>query len=224
MAEIIELRTEPRQRIGKGGARAIRREGRVPAVVYGETIDPQMISLSYTELDRHVQTGSFLNTLFDLNIDGRKTRVIPREIQLDPVRDFLIHVDFLRLGEGATITIEVPVNFINDEESPGIKQGGVLNVVRFTIELTCEADKIPEAIDADLIGLEMGASLHISDMTLPEGAELTITDRDFTVAIIAAPAGLTEEEEEGEEEEEFEGIEGEAAEEGEAATEDGDGE
>ena len=225
MAEASELKAQAREGKGKGAARAIRRAGRIPAVVYGDKQPPQPISLDYIELTKHVNTGTFLSTLFMVDVDGTKTRAIPRDIQFDPVRDFPMHVDFLRLGEGAKITIEVPVHFLNEEECPGLKQGGVLNVVRYTVEMLCPADNIPEGIDADLTGLELGESLHISAITLPEDIELTITDRDFTVATIAAPAALlsAEEEEEAaalaeaeaaeaaEGEEGVEGVEGEQA-------------
>ncbi len=190
MADIIELEAAVRERVGKGAAREARRQGRVPAVIYGDKKDPEPISLEYKVVNKQVQTGNFLNTLYMLNVGGTKTRVIPRDVQFDPVRDFPMHVDFLRLAKGATITIEVTVNFINEEECPGLKMGGVLNVVRYAVEVTCPADAIPEQFDADLTGLELGDSIHISAITLPDGVEPTITDRDFTVATIAAPAGL----------------------------------
>ena len=209
MADIIELEAAVRERVGKGAAREARRQGRVPAVIYGDKKDPEPISLEYKTVHMQVQTGNFLNTLYMLNVEGKKTRVIPRDIQFDPVRDFPMHVDFLRLSKGATITIEVTVSFINEEECPGLKMGGVLNVVRHAIEVTCPADAIPEGFDADLTGLELGDSLHISAITLPDGVAPTITDRDFTVATIAAPAGLDRE---GADEEAGEGAEGEEAE------------
>ncbi len=190
MADIIELEAAVRERVGKGAAREARRQGRVPAVIYGDKKDPEPISLEYKTVNMQVQTGNFLNTLYMINVGGNKTRVIPRDIQFDPVRDFPMHVDFLRLAKGATITIEVTVNFINEEECPGLKMGGVLNVVRYAIEVTCPATSIPEQFDADLTGLELGDSIHISAISLPDGVEPTITDRDFTVATIAAPAGL----------------------------------
>ncbi len=214
MADIIELEAAVRERVGKGAARQARREGRVPAVIYGDKKSPEPISLPYKTVYQQVQTGTFLNTLFTLNVNGNKTRVIPRDVQFDPVRDFPMHVDFLRLGENATITVEVTVNFLNEEECPGLKGGGVLNIVRYAIEISCPADAIPETIDADLTGLELGDSLHISAITLPENVVPTITDRDFTVATIAAPAGLDRAEDE-EDEEELEGIEGEETEGGE---------
>ncbi len=190
MADIIELEAAVRERVGKGAAREARRQGRVPAVIYGDKKDPEPISLEYKVVNKQVQTGNFLNTLYMINVGGTKTRVIPRDVQFDPVRDFPMHVDFLRLAKGATITIEVTVNFINEEECPGLKMGGVLNVVRYAVEVTCPADAIPEQFDADLTGLELGDTIHISAITLPDGVEPTITDRDFTVATIAAPAGL----------------------------------
>ena len=190
MADIIELEAAVRERVGKGAAREARRQGRVPAVIYGDKKDPEPISLEYKIVNKQVQTGNFLNTLYMINVGGNKTRVIPRDVQFDPVRDFPMHVDFLRLAKGATITIEVTVNFINEEECPGLKMGGVLNVVRYAVEVTCPADAIPEQFDADLTGLELGDAIHISAITLPDGVEPTITDRDFTVATIAAPAGL----------------------------------
>jgi len=215
MADIIELEAAVRERVGKGAAREARRQGRVPAVIYGDKKDPEPISLEYKTVNMQVQTGNFLNTLYMINVGGSKTRVIPRDVQFDPVRDFPMHVDFLRLAKGATITIEVTVNFINEEECPGLKLGGVLNVVRYAVEVTCPAESIPEQFDADLTGLELGDSIHISALTLPDGVEPTITDRDFTVATIAAPAGLDRDgaDEEAADGEEVEGEEAETTEE-----------
>ena len=215
MADIIELEAAVRERVGKGAAREARRQGRVPAVIYGDKKDPEPISLEYKTVNMQVQTGNFLNTLYMINVGGSKTRVIPRDVQFDPVRDFPMHVDFLRLAKGATITIEVTVNFINEEECPGLKLGGVLNVVRYAVEVTCPAVSIPEQFDADLTGLELGDSIHISALTLPDGVEPTITDRDFTVATIAAPAGLDRDgaDEEAADGEEVEGEEAETTEE-----------
>lgn len=192
MAKTIQLAATARDRAGKGAARATRREGRVPAVIYGDKKEPQLISLSYRELWPHVQTGRFLSTLVDVSVDGTAVRAIPRDIQLDPVRDHVIHVDFLRLGAGARIAVEVPVHFRNQEASPGIKRGGVLNVVRHEVELYCPAEAIPEELVVDLTGLDIGDSVHISHIQLPEGTQPTITGRDFTVATIAAPAGIKE--------------------------------
>ena len=199
MADTQVLEATARDRAGKGAARAVRREGRVPAVIYGDKKDPQLISLDYRDTWKHVQSGRFLSTLFDVSVDGEKVRAIPRDIQFDPVRDFLVHIDFLRLGKGARIAVNVPCNFINDSESPGITRGGVLNVVRYEIEVYCPAESIPEEFEVDLTGLDIGDGVHISAISLPDGVEPTITDRDFTICTIAAPAGLqSEEEEEGE--------------------------
>ena len=217
MSEIYELKAEVRERAGKGAARAVRRQGKVPAVIYGDKKPPLPISLAYKEVFRKLHGGGFLTTLAMIELDGEKIRVIPKDYQLDPVRDFPMHVDFLRVAKGAKLTLEIPVHFTNEDESPGLTRGGVLNVVRHTIELEVLADAIPEALTADLTGLDIGDGIHISDIELPEGAVPTITDRDFTIATIAAPAVLTEAEETGEVEagEEPELV-GEEAEEGEA--------
>ena len=226
MADTIVLEATARDRAGKGAARAVRREGRVPAVIYGDKKDPQLITLDYRDTWKHVQTGRFLSTLVDVDVAGEKVRAIPRDIQFDPVRDFMIHIDFLRLGKGARIAVAVPCNFINDEESPGIKRGGVLNVVRYDIEVYCPAEAIPEEFVVDLTGLDIGDGVHISAVSLPEGVEPTISDRDFTICTIAAPAGLKSEEEEAEEgeEEEVEAGEVPTVGEEEAAAEEGGGE
>ncbi len=201
MSATVSLKATARERVGKGAARAERRAGRVPAVIYGDKKAADAITIERHALDQLLKTGHFLTTVFEIDVDGKTTRAIPRDVQFDPVKDFPTHVDFLRLTKGAKLDVWVPVSFVNDEESPGIKRGGVLNIVRHEIELTCPVDGIPDAIVADLTGLDLGDSLHISAITLPEGVEPTITDRDFTVATIAAPAGLkSEEAEEGEEE------------------------
>mgnify|MGYP001826304328 CR=1 FL=1 len=204
MAKPVLLEAKARDRAGKGAARAVRREGRVPAVIYGDKKDPQLISLDYRDTWKHIQTGRFLATLVDVDVDGDKVRASPRDVQFDPVRDFLSHVDFLRLGKGARIAVSGPCNFLNEEESPGIRRGGVLNVVRYDIEVYCPADAIPEEFEVDLTGLDIGDGVHISAVKLPEGIEPTISDRDFTICTIAAPAGLQSEEEESDEDEEVE--------------------
>jgi large subunit ribosomal protein L25 len=192
MAETPVLKATPRDRVGKGAARAARRQGLVPAVIYGAKEPPLPIALPYKEISARIFGGGFLNTVLSIEVDGETTRVIPRDYQLDPVRDFPVHVDFLRIAEGATVTVEVPVHFVNQEASPGIKRGGVLNIVRHTVELVCPADQIPDHLTADLTGLEINDSLHISAIPLPAHARPTIADRDFTVATVAAPAGLHE--------------------------------
>ncbi len=214
MSEIYEIAAEKRERAGKGIARALRREGLVPAVIYGGNKDPEGISITIGEMNKLFNTGRFLSTLVDIDVEGKKERAIARDVQLHPVRDDILHADFLRLGKGAKIAVEVAVNFLNEETCPGLKMGGVLNVVRYTVELNCPADNIPERIDLDLAEAEMNDSIHISEIALPEGVEPVISDRDFTIATIAAPAALKSEEAEADEDDEaVEGEEG-AAEEG----------
>ena len=187
MADILSIAAQKRDRAGKGNARSLRGEGRVPAVIYGEKKDPESISIAINDITKLYKTGRILSTLLDVDIDGKKHRVIARDVQLHPVRDTILHADFLRLGKGAKIAVEVPVRFLNEETCPGLKSGGVLNVVRYTVELNCPADNIPEDIELDLIEASMGDSLHISEVTLPDGCEPVISDRDFTIATIAAP-------------------------------------
>jgi len=188
MAEAIELKAWARQSAGKGGARQVRRDGRIPGIIYGDKQEPQNIALDIKAISKQLQTGHFQSTIFTLDVDGTKTRVIPRGVQLDPVRDFPIHVDFMRLGKDALVTVDVPVHFLNEAASPGLKRGGVLNIVRHDIPVRCPADKIPDHFDVDLTGVEIGDSLHISSIALPEGVTPTITDRDFTVATVVGRA------------------------------------
>ncbi len=203
MADIIKIKALRREKGGKGAARRERRAGRVPAVIYGDNQPPQLISIEFPEIYRHFIKGRFESTLVELEVDGDSTRTIPRDIQLDPVKDLPIHVDFLRLGKGARITVEVPVEFVGEDVSPGLKRGGALNVVRHVVEVYCRASQIPEKIVADISNMEIGDSLHISEVDLPEGVEPTITDRDFTLAsITGAAGGESAETEEGEAEEE----------------------
>jgi large subunit ribosomal protein L25 len=195
MSKIIKLKATARGGAGKGAARAVRRQGLVPGVVYGDKKEPQNISFIYKELQPHVNTGRFMSTLVDLEVDGTVVRAIPRDVQFEPVRDFISHVDFLRLGKNARIHVEVPVHFKNHLDSPGLKKGGVLNIVRHEIDLYCPADFIPEEILIDLTGLEIGDSIHASAVKLPENVTPAIREKDFTIATIAAPAGLKGEEE-----------------------------
>jgi large subunit ribosomal protein L25 len=197
MAEAIELKAWARQSTGKGGARQVRRDGRLPGIVYGADEAPQSIALESKAISRQIQTGHFQSTVFTLDMDGTKTRVIPRDVQLDPVRDFPIHVDFMRLSKDALVSVDVPVHFLNELISPGLKRGGVLNVVRHDIPVRCPADKIPNAFEIDLKGLEIGDSIHISSIVMPDGVTPAITDRDFTIATIV---GRTAEEAAGEDE------------------------
>ena len=214
MADILSIAAQKRDRAGKGNARSLRGVGRVPAVIYGEKKDPESISVAINDITKLYNTGRILSTLLDVDIDGKKHRVIARDVQLHPVRDTILHADFLRLGKGAKIAVEVPVRFLNEETCPGLKSGGVLNVVRYTVELNCPADNIPEDIELDLIEASMGDSLHISEVTLPDGCEPVISDRDFTIATIAAPAAIRSDAAEDEEgAEDAEGEEGEETEE-----------
>ena len=214
MADILCIAAQKRDRAGKGSARSLRGEGRVPAVIYGEKKDPESISIAINDITKLYNAGRILSTLLDVDIDGKKHRVIARDVQLHPVRDTILHADFLRLGKGAKIAVEVPVRFLNEDTCPGLKSGGVLNVVRYTVELNCPADSIPEDIELDLSEASMGDSLHISEVTLPNGCEPVISDRDFTIATIAAPAAIRSDAAEDEEgAEDPEGEEGEETEE-----------
>ena len=196
MSDILVLAAEQRERAGKGVARALRREGLVPAVIYGGKEAPEGISVAIRDITKIFNTGRLLSTLLEIEVNGKKQRAIARDVQLHPVRDDILHADFLRLSKDAKIAVEVSVNFLNEETCPGLKMGGVLNVVRYTIELNCPADNIPESIDLDLGEAQMNDSIHISEISLPDGVEPVITDRDFTIVTIAAPAALRSEEEE----------------------------
>jgi len=187
------LKATARPRAGKGAARQARREGKVPGVIYGDGKPPEMIVIDYNDLWRQALKGHFTSTVFELEVDGKKNRVLPRELQVDPVKDLPIHVDFMRIGKDGRIRVEVAVRFINEALSPGLKRGGVLNIVRHEIEITCPYDKIPPFFEVDLTGLEIGRSVHISAVKLPAGVETTIKGRDFTIATIA---GAKKEEEE----------------------------
>lgn len=195
MTQIIPLSAEARDRAGKGTARQTRRSGRVPAVIYGNKLPPVMISLEYFSFTRILHKPGFFTHLFDITVDGTTHRVLPRDLQLDPVSDQPLHVDFLRVTDDTRITVEVPVEFVGQEKSKGLKRGGMLNIVRHEVELECSAANIPEHITVDVSSYDVGDSIHISSVTLPEGAKTTI-DRDFTVATIAAPSGMKADEEE----------------------------
>jgi large subunit ribosomal protein L25 len=192
MGASYQLTATVRDKVGKGAARAVRRQGMIPAVIYGGKEPPIAISLPFRELDLKVHAGGFMTTVAEITVDGEAIRTLPRDFQLDPVADRPLHVDFLRLVAGSTITVEVPVHFVNEAGSPGIRRGGVLNVVRHRVELECQADAIPDHIVADLTGLDINDSLHISAISLPEGVKPTV-GRNFTVATVAAPAGVKEE-------------------------------
>ncbi|MFV3076263.1 50S ribosomal protein L25/general stress protein Ctc [Niveispirillum fermenti] len=187
MTQIIALAATARDRAGKGTARATRREGQIPAVIYGNKEKPVMIAVDYAKFIRELHRPGFFTHLFDVTVEGNTHRVLPRDVQLDPVYDRPLHIDFLRVSDSTEITLKVPVEFLNADTCPGLKKGGVLNVVRHDIEVFARAGNIPEKITVDLAGAEVGASIHISSVTLPEGVRPTIEDRDFTVATIAAP-------------------------------------
>jgi len=193
MASVREMKAAIRESAGKGAARAERRRGRVPGVIYGDDKAPVSISLDYHELRQRIYAGHFLTTVYDLDLDGTKHRVIPRDYQLDPVKDFPLHVDFMRLGVGATIRVNIPIHAINAEASPGVKRGGSVNIVTHTIEVRCPADAIPESIEVDLTGLEVAHSIHLSDIQLPPNVQPTAAD-NATLVTIVAPSGLKEEE------------------------------
>ena len=194
MSDTLTLPAETRDRAGKGASRALRREGRVPAVVYGGKEEPLAIHVELKELVRQLGTGHFFNSIVEVQVGGKKLRTLPKDVAFHPVSDRPLHADFLRLAKDAKVTVEVPVLFVNEDESPGLKRGGVLNMVRHTLELVCESDKIPDDIRIDVTGLDVGDSIHISHVTLPEGSVSAITDRDFTIATIVAPSGLRSEE------------------------------
>lgn len=188
------FKATPRDRVGKGAARELRRQGLVPAVIYGDKKPPLPIAISYKEAMLRIYAGGFLRHVLEVEVNGETYKVIPRDYQLDPVRDFAIHVDFLRIGAGSRITVDVAVHFVNQDQSPGLKRGGVLNVVRHTVEVSCPADAIPEELVLDLSAADIGDSLHISAVALPAGVRPTIVDRDFTIATIAAPSVFRTEE------------------------------
>jgi len=193
MAELKKLAATVRSGTGKGAARSVRREGRIPAVIYGGGEAPTPLSLDKKTVTQLIYAGHFLTTIFELDIDGKPERAIPRDYQLDVVKDFPLHVDFLRLKPGARLKVTVPVHFINQDTCPGIKRGGSLNVVYHGIEMWVPADAIPDSVTADLTGFDFNDSLHITAISLPEGCKPTNPDKNFTVASITPPAGGPEE-------------------------------
>ena len=186
MSETLTVSAETRDRVGKGASRSLRREGRVPAVIYGNKQDPEGIHVSERELTKLLMTGHFMNSVVMIN--GQRT--LPKDVAFDVVSDRPIHVDFLRIGEHTTVHVNVPIVFTDEEESRGIKRGGVLNIVRHELELVCDAAEIPDEIHISLKGTDVGDSIHISSVTLPKGVTSAITDRDFTIATIVAPSAL----------------------------------
>jgi large subunit ribosomal protein L25 len=193
MSDALTLPAEPRERAGKGASRELRRTGRVPAVIYGGKEEPLAIHVEAKELVRQMGTGHFMNSIVMIDVGGKSVRTLPKDVALHPVTDRPLHADFLRLSKDAKIQVAVPVIFVNEEESPGLKKGGVLNVVRHELELVCESDRIPDEIILDVTGLDVGDSIHISNVALPDGSVSAITDRDFTIATIVAPSALKSE-------------------------------
>ena len=235
MSDADVLAAQSRTDKGRGASRAARRSGRVPGVIYGAGKDTVTVSVDRRELNREMGRGGFYTRLYNLKVEDQSEQVLPREVQLHPVTDVPLHVDFLRLSGETTIRLQIPVHFENEEESPGVKRGGVVNIVRHEVEVNCRADAIPESFTVDLTGLDIGDAVRISDIDLPEGVEPVISDRDFTIATIAASSAAIEEAaeeaaaeaalleggEEGEEDEAIEGAEGDA-EAGDASAEDSD--
>lgn len=217
MSDKLTLSAETRDRVGKGASRALRREGRVPAVIYGDKQEPLSIHLEERALIKALNTGHFMNSLVMIEgAGGKAIRTLPKDVALDVVTDRPVHVDFLRISEHATVTVNVPVVFVDEEAAPGLKKGGVLNIVRHELELVCDAAEIPSEITISLKGLEVGDSLHISAVTLPKGVASAIDDRDYTIATVVAPSAMKSEEAEAAE------AEAEAA--GETPADDAEGE
>jgi large subunit ribosomal protein L25 len=190
MSDQLVLSAETRDRGGKGASRELRREGRVPAVVYGGKEEPLMIHVEEKLLMKQLMTGHFMNSVVMIDVGGKQIRTLPKDVAFHPVKDRPIHADFLRISKDSKVQVAVPVVFINEEASPGLKRGGVLNIVRHELELICDADKMPDDIQIDVTGYDVGDSIHISAVTLPKGSESAITDRDFTIATIVAPSAM----------------------------------
>lgn len=194
MSDQLVLSAEARDRAGKGASRALRRQGRVPAVIYGNNEEPVLVHVEEKLLNKQLGTGHFFNSVVMVEVGGKQVRTLPKDVAFHPVSDRPLHADFLRVSEHATVHVNVPVHFINEEAAPGLKRGGVLNVVRHELELVCDAATIPDEVVVDLTGYDVGDSIHISAVTLPQGATSAITDRDFTIATIVAPSSLKSQE------------------------------
>ena len=190
MSDQLTLSAETRNGAGKGASRELRRQNRVPAVIYGNKQEPELIHVEEKALIKLLMTGHFSNSVVEIELGGKKQITIPKDVAFHPVSDRPLHVDFLRIVKGAKVDVEVPVIFVNEGASPGLKRGGVLNIVRHELELICDNDKIPDDIQIDVAGFDIGDSIHISNVKLPKGSESKITDRDFTIATIVAPSAL----------------------------------
>nr|WP_294849947.1 50S ribosomal protein L25/general stress protein Ctc [uncultured Sphingomonas sp.] len=194
MSEQLTLPAESRDRAGKGASRALRREGRVPCVIYGDKKEPVQLHVEEKLLAKMLNTGHFMNSVVMVEVEGKANRTLPKDVQFHPVTSRPIHVDFLRIGAHSQVNVNVPVSFINEELAPGIKRGGVLNIVRHDLELVCDAASIPDQIEIDLTGLDIGDSVHISAIDLPKGSKSAIEDRDFTIVTVVAPSAMKSEE------------------------------
>jgi large subunit ribosomal protein L25 len=192
MASVQQMKASLRPKAGKGAARAARYSGRVPGVIYGESKPPVMVLIEHDELKKRIYAGRFLTTLYELDIEGEKHRVIPRDFQLDAIKDLPMHVDFLRVSEGATIRVQIAVHVLNTDQSPGVKRGGAVNIVTHTVDVMCPVENIPESIDVDIAGLEISHSKHLSDVTLPPGVKV-LGAADMTLVTIVPPSGYAEE-------------------------------
>ena len=195
MTQVISLAAEVRERAGKGTSHALRRQNRVPGVIYGDKQPPVAIAMETTLLSRQLERSGFFTNLFDIEIDGKKHRVLPRDVQYHPLNDRPIHVDFLRVSASTKVRVGVPVLFTNSDKSPGIKRGGTLNVVHHEIEVMCAPDKIPTKFEVSLEGLQINDAVHLSAIILPEGVKLTTNEKDFTIATIAVPSAVRSENE-----------------------------
>jgi large subunit ribosomal protein L25 len=192
MSEIKQIKAVARDRSGKGAARAVRRQGQVPAVIYGAGQPAEAIALDFNQTKQLIFAGHFLTTIFEIDVNGKTVRAIPRDYQLDPVRDFPVHVDFLRLSQGQAIKVVVPVHVVGQEKSPGLKRGGALQIVEHSVELLVPSDAIPDFIEVSVDGLEIGSTLHLADVQLPNGAKATSTE-NLTLVTVVAPTGMVEE-------------------------------
>lgn len=190
MSDVIKISATRRERGGKGAARAVRNQGLVPAVIYGAKKEPIAITISPREITKEYWSGHFGTRIWEVEVDGEKERTLPRDIQKHPITEFVQHVDFMRVSEKTIVNVNVPVQFVNENSCQGLKKGGVLNIVRHEIEVSCRADSIPEAIEVDMSGFELGDSVHISHVQLPKNVTPTIVDRDFTIATIAVPSSI----------------------------------
>lgn len=190
MSDVLNLPAEARERAGKGASRALRRDGRTPAVIYGGKEAPVQIHVEEKELVKQLMTGHFFNSIVELAVGGKTIKTLAKDVAFHPVTDRPLHADFLRLTGDSKIEVQVPVVFVNEDASPGLKKGGVLNIVRHELELVCPAESIPGEIQIDVTGKDVGDSIHISEVTLPKGVTSAITDRDFTIATLVAPSAL----------------------------------